>query len=104
MQHARSISSASKTRSTSSGDSRMLLAAIDHFEPALAEVLLRGGGQQVELADAARGQAVEQLAHDFASDAEAAVVGPHGDRAQQCGEFVRLGAAAGDDGVAVARD
>src|SRR5262245_54139689 len=82
----------------------MHFIAIDNLEAAFAKVLLRGGGQQVELADAARSQPVEQLANDLPSDAEAPVVGMHCNRANQRRELVRLGAAATDDRVAVARD
>src|SRR5258705_13719700 len=82
----------------------MDFVAVDDLEPALAKVLLRGRGQQVELADAARRETVEELPDDLPSDAEAAVIGMHGDRADQRDELVRLGTAAGDDRIALARD
>src|SRR5258706_11182720 len=48
---------------------RMDLVAIDGLEAALFEVRLGGRGQKIELAQAARGETVEQLPHDPPSDA-----------------------------------
>src|SRR6185436_133920 len=83
---------------------RMDLIAIDSLEPALPKVLLGRRGQQVELAQSARREAIEQLAHDAASDAFLLILGIDGDRTDQRRELISLRAAAADDALAVVRD
>ena len=75
----------------------MDFVAVDGLEAALAKVRFRGGGEDVELAQAAGGQAVEQLADDAPAEALAAMLRPHGHRADQRRELISLGAAARDE-------
>jgi len=82
----------------------MDFVAVDRFESAPGEVRLRGRGEQVELADAARCETIEELPDDAPSDAATAMRAGNSHRSDQRGEFVRLGAAAADNRIAVARD
>src|SRR3954454_865472 len=82
----------------------MDFVAIDRFETAFGEVRLRGRREQIELADAARCEAIDELPDDAPSDAAPAMRAGDRHRPDQRREFVRLGTAAADDRLAVARD
>src|SRR5688572_23252341 len=82
----------------------MHFVAIDGLEAALLEVPLGGGGEKVELAQAARGQTVKELTNELPSDAVAAVFGKHGHGADQGRELIGLSAAAADHLLPVASD
>src|ERR1051326_2665687 len=102
--HARRRRRAGVLKLARAQELRVDFVAVDGFEAALAEVLLGRRRQQVELAQAARGEAVEELAHDAPAETAAAVFGIDGDRADERGELVRLGAATRNDAAAVACD
>src|SRR5438045_2421842 len=73
---------------------RVNLIAIDDLESALPEVLLGRRGEQIELAQTARGEPIEQLPHDAPAQPEAAVLRIDGNRTDQRRVLIGLGAAA----------
>lgn len=83
---------------------RMDLVAIDWFEAAFGEIGLGCRRQKIELADAARSQAVEELTDDAPPDPTLAMRAGNGNGADERGELMRLGAAAADEVVPIASD
>src|SRR5690242_20043263 len=82
----------------------MDLVAVALLEAAFLKVFFGGGGQQVELAQAARGQPVDELAHETAAKSLAAVRRRDSDRPDQRDAGIRFGAAAAGDCLSIAGD
>ena len=82
----------------------MDLIPIDRLESALPEVLLSGRRQKVKLAEAARGEAIEQLTDETPPETVTLVRRKDGDGTDEGRGWIRFGPAAGDDLFAVARD
>src|SRR5712691_4966668 len=82
----------------------MDFVAVAFLETAFLEVLLRCRGQEIELADPARGEAINQLAHQEAPDSAAAMLRCYGDRADERRFLVCLRVPAADNLLSFARD
>src|ERR1051325_9398664 len=95
--HARGRGRAGVLKLARAQDLRVHFVAVDGLEAALAEVVLRRRRQQIELAQAARRQTVEELPHDAPPQAAVAILRIDGDRADQRRELIGLGAAARDE-------